>query len=92
MNMQKSTLPSQSLSNDDLTTTNIIPFLSHSPVAMVTVLKNNSSSPPGVSFCFTGFNGVKYSQQLCTYLIDTASTSDGTQLVVYINRWMPSGE
>ena len=84
MNTQKSALPSKSLNSDGLTATNVFPFLSHPPVSMVTVLEKQLKYPPSVSFCFEGFNKVKDSQQLYIYLIDTASTYDGTQLVVGI--------
>ena len=53
---------------------------------MVTFLEQYLQYPPSVSFCFEGFNEVKYSKQLTAYLIDRASTSDGTRLVTSINR------
>ena len=50
MNTQKATLPSKSISNDDLTTTNIFPIISHPPVVMVTSLEEQLNCPPGISF------------------------------------------
>ena len=96
MNTKKSTLPLSLLSNDNLSTTNIAPLLFHPHVVMATFLEKQLKYPPWCFIFLEGFNQVKDGQQVCTYLIDTASTSDCTQLVVGINRTfqtlIPSGE
>ena len=53
---------------------------------MVTVIEQHLYYLPGVYLCFEDFNGQRNSKQLVTYLIDKASTSDGTQLVVAMSR------
>ena len=84
--VSKSDLFTKTASINTTTTTDIIPFVSNPPVAMVTVLERHLHYPLGVSFCFEGFNGLQDSKRLVAYLIDKASTSDGTQLRVGINR------
>ena len=53
---------------------------------MITVLEQELRYPSGASFCFEGFKGIQDSQRLVTYLVDKASISDGTKLVVGINN------
>ena len=84
VDIPKASFATKTISNDN-TTTNIIPFLSDPSIAMITVLENELRYPSGTSFCFEGFKGKQDSQRLITYLIEKASTSDGTELVVGIH-------
>ena len=85
IDIPKSSFSTKTISNDN-TTTNIIPFLSDPSIAMITVLEKELRYPSGASFCFEGFKGIQDSQRLVTYLIEKASISDGTKLVVGINN------
>ena len=84
--VSKSNLFTKTASINTTTTTDIVPFLSTPPVAMVTVLEQHLHYPPDVSFYFKSFNELQDSKRLVTYLIDKVSTSDGTQLRFGINR------
>ena len=48
-------------------------------------MKDVLKYPKGCSFCFEGYNGVEDFERLKNYLIDCASTTDGTQLTVTIH-------
>ena len=63
----------------------IIPFLTKPSIVNKLIMETDLKYPKGCSFCFEGYNGVNDFERLKNYLIDCASTSDGTQLTVVIH-------
>ena len=68
----------------DKNTTDIVQLLTTPSIAVKTVLEATLGYPKGASFKFDGYNGVEDYDRLKGYLIDKASSSDGTQLVLGI--------
>ena len=80
IDLKKNSIQVISVSSD------IILFLTEPSYVNQLIMKDELNYPKGSSFCFEGYTGVDDLTKLKNYLIDCASRTDGTQIIVVIHN------